>query len=190
MRVLASRTLCIPYFFEPKSLNLAAIFVSILRAVETVILQDLTSQGVQKTRVSWRTQGFRGDEALYRGILPLYIELQALGSQSENAYVRLFKWKGLRREADAFCPCTQLYVRRCSASSQATCKLLFSKKSSAFSLTCESLTRCEPIQEFWKRVYSHKMDDCLCNSVNYSNASKSKCAIYFVYMTRYSRSLL
>ena len=64
-----------------------------MRAVETVILQDLTSQGVQKARVSWRTRGFRGDEALYRGMLPLYIELQLLVSQSENACVCGFGYK-------------------------------------------------------------------------------------------------
>ena len=48
-------------------------------------------------------------------------------------YIRLFKWRELKKDMDTFCLCALLYVRRCSAS---FFKLLFSKKSSAFSLTC------------------------------------------------------
>ena len=47
------------------------------------------------------TRGFRGDQAFYRGMLPLYVELQELGSQSENTYMWFFKWRVLRKEAVA-----------------------------------------------------------------------------------------
>ena len=93
MRALVSRILCIQYFLSWKVRIWLPENVSILR------------------RIAGQIRGFQGDEALYslcRGMFPLYIELQAHWDHNEMTIPLcfFFQGRGLRKEADTFCLCT------------------------------------------------------------------------------------